>query len=201
MDWANIINQVSGLVVGLMIFALFIGAFLFFNIRKYKKLVEGRILCNFFGPAGWYFVLCKHEGNKVEPPEGHHIQGSYLITSDCIYQGQYPPGWPKIFQVGVAATAYIENEDVPIVAKSPKLWQTNPDRNIVTASMRRTVLNESAMKTAMVMQTNVWKDIASMAQFIKHVPTMFYINLGVLGGLLIIGYLVYMTYAAVLTRG
>jgi hypothetical protein len=61
------------------------------------------------------------------------------------------------------------------------------------------VVNQAAMKTAIAMQTGVWKDIAAMAQFIKNVPYMFYISLALLVGMLIIAYLTYMIYAMVLS--
>ncbi len=199
MDLVWFINQLVGLLIGGMIFALFIIGFIIFQRQSNLKKVDGKIFCHFFGPAGYYAVLCKHEGNKVEPPEDHHIRGSYLLKNECIYTGNYPPGWPRLMQVGVACTAYKENEDEPIISKAPEVWLGNKDRQVITASMRQSVLNESQMKIMAAMGTTVWRDIATMAQFIKNVPLQFKIIIGQCFVLLIIAYLVYMTWMSVVS--
>lgn len=125
-------------------------------------------------------MLCDHDGSSVRPPEGHKLQGNYFISSECLYMGKWKPGQPKWAQVGVATTAYIENEREPIVSTNPSKWITNPEKHKITAFMQKVVINESAMKTAQVLQMGVWKDIANMAQFIKRVPLMFLISIGTL---------------------
>jgi hypothetical protein len=197
LDWVWFINQLIGLLIGGMIFALFIIGFILIQRQRNLKMVDGKILCHFFGNAGYYAVLCKHEGNKVEPPEGHHIKGSYLIKNECIYPGNYPPGWPRLMQVGVSCTAYKENEDEPIISKAPNVWLGNEKRSVITASMRQSVLNESQMKIMAAMGTTVWKDIATMAQFIKNVPLQFKIIIGLCGIALIQCYVLYMIWMSV----
>ena len=201
MDWASIINQVSGLFVGGMIFAVCVGGFIFLQRHRYQKAVEGKIMGVFWGGArGLDFVLCRIEGNKIEPPESHSIQGSYLVKQDSMYPAAYPVGFPRFLQVPVWATSFIENQDEPILSRDPSVWLKNPERDKISARMRQTAMNESQMKIMAAMSAAVWKDISSMAQFIKNVPLMFKLIIGVIFILLIEGYLLYMVYAIILSR-
>jgi hypothetical protein len=199
MDWSYIINQVSGLLIGGMVFVVFVGGIIFLQRFKNEKAVTGKILVVFWGPAGLDFVLCRIEGSKVEPPEAHYIKGSYLIKADSVYPARYPVGYPRLLQVGVPATSYIDNEDEPIVSKYPDAWLAHPERSKISAAMRHTAMNESQMKIAMAMSAGVWKDLAAMAQYIKSVPLQFKLIIGIIVINLIMAYLIYMVYASVMS--
>ena len=197
----QIVYQILNLLIGAMIFGTLIMAWMFLMRWKNAKDAEGKILCHFFGPAGWYYLLCDHDGSSVKPPEGHNIQGNYFISNECLYMGKWKPGQSKFVQVGVPTTAYIENEREPIVSVDPDRWIKSPDKHQITAIMQRTAINEAAMKTAQVLQMGVWKDIASMADFIKRVPLMFLLSLGQIGLLLFLLYMNYSTIQAITTLG
>ena len=181
----GIIYQFLNVLIGAMVLGIFIMSWFFFMRWQNTRQADGKILCHFFGPAGWYYMLCEHEGSSVRPPEGHKLQGNYFISSECLYMGKWKPGQPKWAQVGVATTAYIENEREPIVSTNPERWVTNPEKHKITAFMQKVAINESFMKTVQAMQSGVWKDIASMAQFIKRVPLMFIMMIGMVALLLL----------------
>ena len=187
----QIIYQILNLLIGGMIFATLIMTWMFFTRWKNTRESDGKILCHFFGPAGWYYMLCDHEGSSVRPPEGHTMPGNYFISNECLYMGKWKPGQMKWMQVGVPCTAYLENEREPIVATDPDRWIKHPEKYKITAIMERHVINEAAMKTATVLQMGVWKDLAANAQFIKRVPVMFLISLGQLAILLLLLYFSY----------
>jgi hypothetical protein len=200
MNLSSIMYQVANLLIAVVILGFFFGAYVIWQRWKNNKEVEGgKILCHFFGPSGWYYTLCRRDGNLIQAPESHDTQGDYLIVSGSVYSGKWKPGQIKLVQVGVPTTCYIEGQREPVVAQDPREWIANPEKHKITSFIQKQVVNQSAMKTAVAMQTGVWKDIASMAQFIKNVPYMFYISIALLVGMLIIGYLVYMCYASVLT--
>ena len=196
---SEIVYQILNALIGGMILGTVIMALLFFMRWKNQREAEGKILCHFFGPAGWYYLLCEHTGNSVRPPEGHKLQGSYFITTDCLYGGHWKPGQPKWAQVGVQTTAYIENVREPIVSTNPAKWIQSPDKHRITAFMQDVAINESYMKTIQAMQTGVWKDIASMAQFIKRVPIMFIISVANTAILLLCLYLNYVSMQSIST--
>lgn len=193
----QIVYQILNVLIGAMIFGTLIMSWMFFVRWKNTRESDGKILCHFFGPAGWYYLLCDHDGSSVRPPEKHTMQGNYFISNECLYMGKWKPGQMKWMQVGVPCTAYIENEREPIVSTDPDRWIKHPERYKITAIMERHAINEAAMKTATVLQMGVWKDIASMAGFIKRVPLMFLISLGNTGILLVCLYLNFSTMKAV----
>lgn len=163
-----------------MIFATLLMAWMWFTRWRNTRAAEGKILCHFFGPAGWYYELCDHDGSSVRPPEGHTLKGNYFVSNECLYMGHWKPGQLKWVQVGVPCTAYIENEREPVVATDPDKWIKHPERHKITAIMEQHAINESSMKTIAALQTGVWKDIATMAQFIKRVPIMFLMMIGMI---------------------
>lgn len=187
----QIVYQFLNVLIGAMVLGIFIMSWFFFMRWQNTKQADGKILCHFFGPAGWYYMLCDHDGNLIKPPEGHKVQGNYLITNDCLFGGKWKPGQPKWAQVGVQTTAYIENVREPIVSTEPDKWIASPDKYKITAIMEQHAINESAMKVAAALQTGVWKDIANMAQFIKRVPLMFLISIGTLFLMLLVLYFNY----------
>ena len=200
MNLGAILSQVGSLLLAVLILGFFFGSYIIWQRwRNGKEIEGGKILCHFFGPSGWYYLLCRRDGNLIQAPEGHNMQADYLIVSGSIYPGRWKPGQPKLVQVGVPTTAYIEGDRVPVVAQDPSEWIKNPERHKITAFIMNSVVNQAAMKTAIAMQTGVWKDIAAMAQFIKNVPYLFYLSIATLVGMLIVGYLAYMSYAAILS--
>lgn len=201
---AQVIYQILNFVIGALVLGTLLMSWMWFMRWKHTRESDGKILAHFFGPAGWYYELCDHDGSCLRPPEKHKMQGNYFISNECLYMGKWPPGSIKFTQVGVPCTAYIENEREPIVATDPDRWIKHPERHKITAIMERHAINESSMKTIAALQTGVWKDIASMAQFIKRVPLMFLISLGntvVLLGCLYLNYSTMKAVTAILQRG
>lgn len=189
----QLIYQILNLLIGALALGIGVMAWGFFARWRNARETEGKMLCHFFtAGGGYYYKLCKEDKGKVEPPEGHDV-GHYLVRSECTYGGKWKPGQMKWIQVGVRTTAYIENRVEPIVSTNPDLWISSPKRQELTAAMLKTIVTEASMKTAQVLQMGVWKDITSMAQFIKRVPLMFLISLGTVALLL---FILYMNYSA-----
>src|SRR4030042_3891148 len=82
------------------------------DVAPDRKTGEHKLLCHFFGTGGHYYELCKVSGNVVTTKKG----GSYLVDAKAIYPSAWKPGQPSLVQVGVGATAYLEDEREPIVS-------------------------------------------------------------------------------------
>lgn len=194
LDIYSAVYQILNFFIAILFVIVVLVLMLFFLRLKNARLVapdkktgEHKILCYFFGTGGCYYELCRVSGNSVVTKKG----GSYLVNPKAEYPSSYPPGQPTIVQVGVQATAYLEDEREPIVSKDMEEWIRNPDRKQITAYMSRTALNESFQKNILAMSEKVWADIAQMTKFIKNVPYMFY---GMLILLLLLVINLYMTY-------
>lgn len=195
MDLTSIIYQIANLFIGVLVIGVLVLGWAFIMRYRNAKAVEGKILVHFWTWGGrHYHALCREDKGKVEAPKGHDI-GDYLIQPSCKFQDYYPYGAPKIVQVGVQATSYMENVLEPNVSVKPEEWITSPEKHEITSFLMRIASNESFAKTAQLANSAVWKDVSQMTQFIKNVPLMFYISIGIFGGLLIVGYLVYMVYS------
>lgn len=199
MDLTSIIYQLSGVFTFLIIFLVFIFAYMFIlrykNQKKFDHDKNGnKIWVHFWSPGGQYFnLICNEDMGRVQPPEGHEI-GDYFIENSSVYSGWYPQGeglLNKLTRVSVPTTTYIMNRREPVVSTDPKRWIESKDKSEITATMQRVAVNESFAKSAQALQSAAWKDIANMMNYVKNVPYQFYIMIGVLVVNLIIAYMVY----------
>lgn len=181
---------------GIAIAVMLGGIMLFITYARWKngKEVQGKILSYFATPGGrFFYALCEEQDGKVIPPEG--IEGEYFVTADTRVMGKWKPGQASIFQVGVPVTFYMEGDPAPRITVSKDKWIDDPKKKKdVSSFMIRKAVNESFAKTVVAMQSAAWKDIATMTQFIKNVPMMFYISLGVLACSIGTLYMVYMMF-------
>jgi len=179
-----------------------VGYLLYMMFKRWKnsKDVEGCIWGEFFAKNGQsYGALCKVERGQVEAPKGHHI-GMYFIDQSCSYDFKYPPGKSRLEQVVIRRSVWVENNPVPKVSTNPAEWIESDQVAEITSFMIETAANESFQKSALEMQKQFWSEITQIAKFVKNVPMMFYVSLGILGVSAIGAYFAYMAYGFIASR-
>lgn len=182
MDLNAILSQVSGAIIFMVIFVLFVFGYIFVTRYKNQKTFERdskgeKIWVHFWTAAGNYDpIICNVDQFRVQPPEGHELT-EYFVENDSVYSGWYPQGKGlinKLTRIRVPTTSYIANRREPNVSTNPKRWIESKDKTEITATMQRVAVNESFAKSAQALQSAAWKDIVGMAQFGKYAKYTFY---------------------------
>ncbi len=199
MSITDVIYQAQGLLSFLVIFAIaFMGYILitrYKNQKKFERDENGdKIWVDFWTAAGKKEpIICNVDQFRVQPPKGHDI-AEYFVQNECVYEGTYPLGGGllhKLTSIKVPCTAYIQNRREPIVSTDPKRWIESDTRADITATMQRVAVNEVWAKSAQVLQSAAWKDMAGMAQYAKYAQYNLFASLGIIVGLVILGVMIY----------
>lgn len=191
---ADIIYQVQGLFTFLIIFAVGIMGYIltarYRNQKKFERDENGDKIWAFFWTAAGKLdpEICNVDQFRVQPPKGHDI-AEYFIQNECVYEGTYPLGsglLHKLTSIKVPATSYIQNRREPIASTDPQRWIESDKRSEITATLQRVAVNESFAKSAQVLQSAAWKDMAGMAQYAKYSQYNLFASLGIIFGIVVL---------------